>query len=271
MPLANKNSSGCLILFSLPFAAVGIGMAVWNCMTVLKHGEMRSWAEAPATIKRAELKVDHDGDGGTTYEAVADYEYDFQGQHFTGHRISIHGGSDNVGSFQHDAYRELKAHLDQKQPFHCYINPASPADAVLYRDLRGEMVLFTTLFACVFGSAGLGLLTGAIVASRQSAGLAHDGPADSTMENASRLGRRIRRSSGRRARHLAGPGHGDAVLVVRLSAGRHYVSRLVDTEPRDLEMAAVYSSVHYRSLDLAERVSIFPSAKIRGLDFSAGG
>ena len=178
MPRPTKNNSGCLILFSLPFAAVGVGLAVWNCIAVLKYREMRSWAEVPATIDRAELKVDHDADGGTTYQALADYEYDFQGQHFTGHRISIHGGSDNIGSFQQDAYRELKSHLDQKKPFRCYINPANPTDAVLYRHLRGEMLLFMTLFSGVFGSAGLALLSGSIVALRQSSRLTLDGGSD---------------------------------------------------------------------------------------------
>src|SRR5215467_9705627 len=80
MPRANKTSAGCLILFALPFAAVGIGIAIWNMRTVLRYQEMRSWVEVRATIKRAELKVDHDPDGGDTYQAVADYEYDFQGR-----------------------------------------------------------------------------------------------------------------------------------------------------------------------------------------------
>jgi hypothetical protein len=169
---------GCLALFSLPFAAVGIGMAISNMATVVKYGEMRSWVEVPATINRAELKVDHDGEGGTTYEAVADYQYDFQGRRFSGNRISVLGGSDNVGSFQHEAYRELKQHLDAKQPFHCYVNPASPADAVLYRNVRAEMVLFLTLFSCAFGSVGLALLSGCIVAANQSPDVSTEGRSD---------------------------------------------------------------------------------------------
>jgi hypothetical protein len=175
---SRKNGSGCLVLFSLPFAAFGVGMAIWNYVTVIKYREMRSWAEVPATIKRAELKVDHDSDGGTTYEALADYEYDFQGRHFSGHRVSIHSGSDNVGSFHQDAYGELKAHQDQQKPFHCYVNQARPADAVLYRQLRGEMLLFKTLFSCAFGSVGLALFSGAIVASRRSPRLSLDGSSD---------------------------------------------------------------------------------------------
>jgi hypothetical protein len=176
--MSRVRKFGCLALFSLPFAAVGIGMAISNMATVVKYGEMRSWVEVPATIKRAELKVDHDGEGGTTYEAVADYQYDFQGQRFNGSRISVLGGSDNIGSFQHEAYRELKQHLDAKQPFHCYVNPASPADAVLYRSVRAEMVLFLTLFSCVFGSVGLALLSGTIVAAGWSQDLSMEGTSD---------------------------------------------------------------------------------------------
>src|SRR5204862_1496335 len=44
--------------------------------------------------------------------------------------------------------------------------------------LRSEMLLFTTLFSCAFGSVGLALLSGTIVASRQSPRLALDGRSD---------------------------------------------------------------------------------------------
>jgi Protein of unknown function (DUF3592) len=176
--LSTAQSAGCLVLFSLPFAAVGVGIAIWLAISVLRSREMQSWVEVPAEITRAELQSHRSRKGGVTHEAVADYRYQFNGQPFTGSRVSLLSGSDNIGSFQHDAYIELKSHLDRHQPFRCFVNPSKPADSILYRNLRWEMLTFLTAFACVFGAAGFGLLTGAVVTNRKSAQMTSAAPAD---------------------------------------------------------------------------------------------
>jgi hypothetical protein len=162
----SKWTAGCMVLFALPFFAVGVGTTVWSAWTAWQHTAMQSWVETPATIRKTELKVTHDD--GTTYKVLAAYDYEFGGQRFTGERVGIDGGSDNIGRFQQEAYNELKQHLDQKQPFRCFVNPQRPNDAVLYRDLRGEMVAFYTLFATLFGSVGLALITASVAGARQA-------------------------------------------------------------------------------------------------------
>ena len=138
---------------------------------------MQSWIETPALIKHAELQVIH-GEG-TTYKVVAAYDYKFAGQKLKGERVGMGSGSDSIGSFQHVAYQELKRHRDQKKPFHCYVNPRQPSEAVLYRHLRGEMLSFYTGFATVFGSVGLGLMTVVATAARRKPVMRKEGvPAD---------------------------------------------------------------------------------------------
>jgi hypothetical protein len=154
-----------LTLFSLPFAAVGIGATYWTFRTAAQHNQMQSWVEVPAVIKRAELEGGRGKEDSV--QAVAEYEYEFGGRKFVGERVGIYDVSDNVGSFQHDAYRELKRHLDEGRAFRCFVNPQKPAEAVLYRQMRWEMLAFNTMFAVLFGSAGLGLMTGALAARRR--------------------------------------------------------------------------------------------------------
>ena len=126
---------------------------------------MQSWVEVPAIIKQAELKG---GRGeGDSVQAVAVYEYEFGGRKFVGERVGIYDVSDNIGTFQPDAYRELKRHLDEGRAFRCFVNPKKPSEAILYRDLRWEMLAFNTIFAVAFGSVGLGLMTGALAARRR--------------------------------------------------------------------------------------------------------
>jgi hypothetical protein len=174
---SNGRGAGCLILFALPFAAVGVGATWWCAHIVSQHAAMQSWVERPAFIKKIALKENH-GEG-TTYQVTAVYEYEFGGRRFTGERVSIGGGSNNIGNFHRAAYQELKQHKDQGKPFRCYVDPNNPSDAVLYRDLRGEMLAFFTLFGTTFGSVGIGLITAAIIGARRaSAAKVEEAPPD---------------------------------------------------------------------------------------------
>jgi hypothetical protein len=144
---------------------VGIGATYWAFRTAAEHSRMNSWVEVPAVIKKAELEGGRGKDDSV--KAVAEYEYEFGGRKFVGERVGIYEASDNVGKFQHEAYRELKRHLDEGRAFRCFVNPERPGDAILYRQLRWEMLSFNTIFAVAFGSTGLGLMTGALAARRR--------------------------------------------------------------------------------------------------------
>jgi hypothetical protein len=156
--------SGCIVLFALPFAAVGVGMGVWLASTIFTYLSAQSWVETPARIVRTELKR-HPGKS-TTYEATADYVYEFGGDKHTGHRVGLSSGADNIGSFQRNAHRQLSEYQKSGKPFRCYVNPAQPDEAVLYRDLRWEMAAFQMIFVLAFGGVGFGLLIGGLVAYR---------------------------------------------------------------------------------------------------------
>lgn len=78
-----KNGLGCLILFALPFAAIGMGVGAWMGWTVIAHMKMRGWEEVPAKIVRADLKVSK-GRKSTTYEVTAEYAYEYGSKHYTG-------------------------------------------------------------------------------------------------------------------------------------------------------------------------------------------
>jgi Protein of unknown function (DUF3592) len=161
-----KAGVGCLVLFSLPFAGVGVVMTWLMVSTVLAWHGMQSWDQAPAQILHAELEV-HQGDDSTTYSVEARYTYEYEGQQYTGTRVAISGSADNIGSFQQDAYDELSRHRDSEQPFLCFVNPGDPSDAVLYRNLRWELLMLQSTFAIVFGGAGFGLMAVGLYSARK--------------------------------------------------------------------------------------------------------
>ncbi len=97
-----------LLLFSLPFAAVGIGMSLWLLSGIVGHWKTQSWKETPAKIVRAKLETHTDPESGNSYQATAEYTYQFGGRQYTSNRVSIQGGSNNIGSYQQDIHRQLR-------------------------------------------------------------------------------------------------------------------------------------------------------------------
>ena len=167
MKKSSAKGKWFLILFSLPFAGVGVFMSGLVVKQFTTSRQMRGWDDVPAMIVHAELES-HRGDDSTSYKAVARYEYTYEGQRYTGGRVSVHGGSDNVGSFHQRTYRELDGYRKRKEPFACYVNPADPGRSVLYTSLRVEMICFELLFGLLFGGVGFGLMAGGVIAAKRS-------------------------------------------------------------------------------------------------------
>lgn len=157
-----KLGMGCLILFALPFAAVGAVMSVLTVRSLLYWNQVQSWTETPCTILEASLEENSDSDGGRAYQAVARYKYHWAGKDYESDVVGVHGGSDNLGSFQRNKARELERHLQNGKPFRCFVNTSNPSEALLYRDLRLGMLAFKAMFGFIFGGVGFGLIGVAI-------------------------------------------------------------------------------------------------------------
>jgi len=146
-----------LCLFALPFAGVGVVMGWLLLSSLWTWNAMQSWREVPAIIHEARLDESR-SDDSTTYRVEAAYTYEYGGRTFSGDRVSMYSGSDNIGAFHENAHRELSEHQTSGEPFRCYVNPRNPGEAVLYRDLRPEMLGFYGLFVLLFGGAGFGMM-----------------------------------------------------------------------------------------------------------------
>lgn len=145
-----------LTLFALPFAAVGlwagysIGSSLWD------YRQMQGWTAVQAELTEAGYHS-HAGDDSTTYEAYASYRYRVGGQTFTGNRVAIGSGADNIGSFQEDLGRRLATLKGRGERVTVYYNPARPAESILDRSLRPGMLGFKAIFFLLFGGVGAGL------------------------------------------------------------------------------------------------------------------
>lgn len=154
-----------LFLFATPFAGGGTLVGYLGVSMASQWWQARSWAEVPARILSADLNASQDDDS-TTYSVVAEYTYEYDGRTYTSQRVSTSFGSDNIGSFHQDKYNELRPYAGTDQMFRCFVNPAEPSEALLFRDLRWGMLAFMGVFAGAFGLVGYGLMFVAVYGSR---------------------------------------------------------------------------------------------------------
>lgn len=167
-------SGGCLAVFGLPFLGAGLFLSFLYFSGYAKWWAAQSWVEVPCWIESAELK--RSSGESVSYKALAAYRYEFEGRVYRGERVSLYDGSDNIGDFQKRAHRELSHYKREKssgtagktrKPFRCYVNPANPSEAVIYRTLRWQMQAFFAAFALTFPAVGAGLVVGSILGMRK--------------------------------------------------------------------------------------------------------
>lgn len=150
-------------LFALPFAAVG-GWMTWSVGSTLHDAwQMSNWTAAEAYVSKGGYET-HYGDS-YTYEAYAEYTYAWHGKTYSGNRVSISSGADNIGDYQQEAGRELEQAANNSRPVTVYVNPANPAESIFDPGIRWGLLGFKMIFVVVFGGIGFGLLIGMFMAA----------------------------------------------------------------------------------------------------------
>lgn len=153
---------GFLLLFCIPFAGVGTGMGYATISCLIKWQNMKSWEKVPAFIQQTNLDVNSDSDS-TTYKVTATYTYAYNDKSYTSNKVTMHIGSDNIGSFHKKTYDELSRYKESGEPFRCYVNPDNPSESILFRKPRLEKLGFYLIFVLVFGGFGYGLFFATIL------------------------------------------------------------------------------------------------------------
>ncbi len=156
MQYENRTRSWLLVAFGLPFFAIGIYFLASTAHALYDVIRMAAWPQAQGTLTSANLRSSTSNT--TTYHVTAQYRYRVDGVEYASNRVAIHGGGDNVGEFQQRLGSQLELMYLNRQPVPVYYNPGDPADAILNRDIRWEMLGFKSVFIFAFGGAGLGIM-----------------------------------------------------------------------------------------------------------------
>ena len=146
-----------MCLVALPFLGIGLWMGSSMFTHAYDAWQMRGWTPVQATVHRGGYDT-HSGDDADTYEAYADYAYVWNGRQYSGDRVSISGGADNIGDHQQTLGRQLADASTRGTPITAWIDPADPSASVVDRDMRWGLIGFKAIFFLVFGGIGAGLL-----------------------------------------------------------------------------------------------------------------
>lgn len=146
-----------MALFALPFFGVGVWMGGSIGSAVYDTVRMNDWVQVEAQLLDGGY-TRHNGDDADTFEAYASYTYVVGGVSYGGDRVSVSGGSDNIGDYQRDIGRELSSALSNGNNIMVWVNPDDPAEAVIDRGIRWELMGFKSIFLLVFGGFGGGMM-----------------------------------------------------------------------------------------------------------------
>jgi hypothetical protein len=144
-------------LFALPFFVLGVWMLLSIGSAFHDAWRMQNWVPIPAQLLAAGYET-HSGDDSDTYEAYAHYTYQYRGQSYSGERVALSGGADNIGDYQVDLGNRLSRLSARGEPVTVWVNPEAPRESIIDREIRWGLVGFKSIFLFVFGGIGLGLL-----------------------------------------------------------------------------------------------------------------
>ncbi|HOX05557.1 MAG TPA: DUF3592 domain-containing protein [Planctomycetota bacterium] len=153
---AGRFGGGCLMaVFGLPFLAAGLFVLGHFGQIYMDCRRAASWERVPVRIESAELESHRGSKGGMSYLVKANYSFERDGGRCTGTRVAADtGASSDVRHLER--YELLKAHMERREPFPAWVNPANPGDCMLFREIA-PMSWALLPFGLVFAGAGVGV------------------------------------------------------------------------------------------------------------------
>ena len=155
-----------LFLFSLPFAGFGVFMLFMIGTELMDAAEMRGWQPVQARLLTAGYET-HTDEDGSTWLAYATYEYTWHTQAYTGDRVAIAHGADNIGGYQKKLGNRLAGAMSRGETVTAWVDPESPSQSIIDRNPRWGLLAFKSIFVFVFGGVGFGLMIFTIRAPKE--------------------------------------------------------------------------------------------------------
>jgi hypothetical protein len=147
------------VLFGLLFASGGGFIFLETSWPMWQNWQRaQDWRPASARL----LSV-----SGADNDTRADYRYDFAGQSYQATVVGVSEFKDNIGSYHQDMQAYLREVQRNGGILPIWVNPASPSQAVIDRDMRWGLFALTSGFCSIFLLIGLGVIVVSLRSSSQ--------------------------------------------------------------------------------------------------------
>ena len=159
--LSEKGGSIFLAIFGVPFFAVGVLVLYFMVFSpYLTLKDSQNWPQVNARI--VDLKFSLDSKTKEVKEHLSiEYEYDYEGKVYKS--IDLYIDTNSPGSLtEKEIYPPLKKAVDSGSNISAYANPSFPEQAVLYRELKDDLIMMI-IFGGVFSLTGFGVIFGGIL------------------------------------------------------------------------------------------------------------
>lgn len=138
------------LIFGLIFAGGGFFfLSETSIPTWQSWQEMRHWQPGYAQLLSA---------SGAENDTEASYRYQYEGISYQGSRVYVTEFKDNIGSYHADMLAQLRRYQSSGQAMPIWINPFSPQESVIDRDMRWGLFILMTAFCSVFILIGLSVI-----------------------------------------------------------------------------------------------------------------
>ncbi|MCH9696905.1 MAG: DUF3592 domain-containing protein [Gammaproteobacteria bacterium] len=148
---------GFLKFFGLIFLVIGLVISGFGAVSVYQSLVAKQWTPVPATLHDIKLSTSR-SKNAYTYKVEGQFSYQFNGKTYLSNQLDFESGKDNIGDYHKRFYKLLNDHNKQEKPITAFVNPENPAQAVINREIRWEMLGINAIFLLVFGGIGLGIL-----------------------------------------------------------------------------------------------------------------
>ncbi len=134
--------------------------------------DSQSWVEVPSQIKNVALLSKEKRNNSnnrryTVYKAEAEYTYIYNGSKFTGNRVSVNTSYSSPGTAHKNHVNQLRSYAKSGESFRCFVNPANPAESLLFRQFPNSILIWTLVGAFMM-IAGIGTFPSAYYQAQKS-------------------------------------------------------------------------------------------------------
>lgn len=137
-------------VFVTAFLVVAAILAFQTLSELRDWWQARNWVETPCWIEHLDIEKEERAKGGNIWTSRAVYRFTYGGRERRNCTIDLHQKNRHRIAIG-EKHQLLRTYQGSDTPFRCFVNPVSPEQVTLFRDLRtGELLVHAAISTVLF-------------------------------------------------------------------------------------------------------------------------